>query len=105
MKTKIIYAFLSCMLLLAAACEDEVNNWPVDGSQDGLFRSLTFEEKKVMPTSIEIGYTKVVNATDYIFELQYVVSEHNPDGYYQGGYSDTVCRIDYSDENRISYDF
>lgn len=46
MKTKIIYAFLSCMLLLAAACEDEVNNWPVDGSQDGLFRSLTFEEKK-----------------------------------------------------------
>ena len=89
MKTKIIYAFLSCMLLLAAACEDEVNNWPVDGSQDGLFRSLTFEEKKVMPTSIEIGYTKVVNAT----------------GYYQGGYSDTVCRIDYSDENRISYDF
>ena len=69
MKTKIIYAFLSCMLLLAAACEDEVNNWPVDGSQDGLFRSLTFEEKKVMPTSIEIGYTKVVNATDYIFEF------------------------------------
>ncbi|WP_455585363.1 DUF5123 domain-containing protein [Bacteroides sp.] len=69
MKTRIIYAFLSCMLLLAAACEDDVNNWPVDESQDGLFRSLTFEEKKVAATSIEISYTKVVNATDYIFEF------------------------------------
>lgn len=69
MKTKIIYAFLSCMLLLVAACEDDVNNWAVDESQDALFRSLTFEEKKVMATSIEISYTKVVNATDYIFEF------------------------------------
>lgn len=69
MKTKIIYTFLSCLLFLAAACEDDVNNWPVDPSQDGLFRSLTFEEKKVMATSIEISYTKVVNATDYIFEF------------------------------------
>lgn len=56
-------------LTLIAGCDKEINNWEVDASHDRLFRPITFEEGKTMATSVLIKYTKVINATDYVFEF------------------------------------
>ncbi|NDW08697.1 DUF5123 domain-containing protein [Dysgonomonas sp. 520] len=70
----IIKNIAGCLLvaytaLFTLSCDDDVNDWGVDSSQDRLFRPLVFEQSKVSATSIEVRFTKVMAADRYIFEI------------------------------------
>ncbi|MBD1435075.1 DUF5123 domain-containing protein [Sphingobacterium sp. DN00404] len=55
--------------LAMSSCEKKVNDWDVDPSYAGLFRSLSFETTNIGATDVEIGYTQTVSANKYIFEF------------------------------------
>lgn len=62
------------LLLIAAtatlaACSDDANEWPVDPSHARLFRSTHMELVETLPTSVEISYNGVTDATKYVFEF------------------------------------
>lgn len=70
MKTRSLYLLLATLIVaFASSCKEEANNWEYDGSQDALFRSLTFEVQSVKGTSLEMKYTHVIDASKYIFEF------------------------------------
>lgn len=56
------------LIAVLSACE-KTNDWSVDPSQNGLFRSLTFETSNVYDTSVEIRYNKIIDAEYYIFDF------------------------------------
>lgn len=60
---------LVAMALAMSSCEKKVNDWDVDPSYAGLFRSLSFETTNIGATDVEIGYTQTVSASKYIFEF------------------------------------
>lgn len=60
---------LVAMALAMSSCEKKVNDWDVDPSYAGLFRSLSFETTNIGATDVEIGYTQTVSANKYIFEF------------------------------------
>lgn len=59
---------LVAMTLAMSSCE-KVNDWDVDLSYAGLFRSLSFETNRIGATDVEIRYTQTVSADKYIFEF------------------------------------
>ncbi len=60
---------LVAMALAMSSCEKKVNDWDVDPSHAGLFRSLSFETTNIGATDVEIGYTQTVSANKYVFEF------------------------------------
>lgn len=60
---------LATTVLALSSCEKQVNDWDVDPSHAGLFRSLSFETTAIGATEVEIGYTQTVSANKYIFEF------------------------------------
>lgn len=64
----LIFSLLA-FTLVVVSCDEEINDWGVDASHDRLFRPLTFEEGKTLATSVQVNYTKVINATSYVFEF------------------------------------
>ncbi|MFD2034777.1 DUF5123 domain-containing protein [Belliella marina] len=66
--TNRIILFIAVCITLFSSCED-INQWEVDPTYDGLFRPLVFETVNINSTSVEIRYTKVLEAEKYIFEF------------------------------------
>lgn len=60
---------LVAMALAMSSCEKKINDWDVDPSYAGLFRSLSFETNRIGATDVEIRYTQTVSADKYIFEF------------------------------------
>jgi hypothetical protein len=70
MRIRNLYFLLSGILLFAAtACDDKANDWGVDESHDRLFRPTAFTTSALRPTSIELRYFGVMDATRYMFEF------------------------------------
>ncbi|RZF60382.1 DUF5123 domain-containing protein [Sphingobacterium corticibacterium] len=68
-KMLINMTMLVAMALAMSSCEKKVNDWDVDPSHAGLFRSLSFETTNIGATDVEIGYTQTVSANKYVFEF------------------------------------
>jgi hypothetical protein len=66
---KIVYTLLCLLPLLFTACEEEINNWPVDPSHDRPFRPAKFEIYYGAPTTVGLSYKGVIGATKYVFEF------------------------------------
>ncbi|GHT62389.1 hypothetical protein AGMMS50239_15560 [Bacteroidia bacterium] len=75
MNTNHLFKYLSgCIvgiLFLASfqACEDTSNDWGVDMSHDRLFKPLSFRTVLIRSTSVDIAYSKIIEANRYIFEF------------------------------------
>ena len=52
-----------------SSCDEGVNDWPVDPNYDGPFRTSIFAVQTRMATSVELRYTGVIDAKEYIFEF------------------------------------
>ncbi|MDY3789772.1 DUF5123 domain-containing protein [Bacteroides fluxus] len=65
----IYYVITGLLLVLTTACQDDVNDWAVDGSHDRLFRSTSFECVEENPTSALLSFNGVQGATKYYFEF------------------------------------
>lgn len=65
----ICYAITGLLLVLATACQDDVNDWTVDGSHERLFRPTSFECVEEFPTSVLLSFNGVKDATKYYFEF------------------------------------
>ncbi|GAB6119147.1 DUF5123 domain-containing protein [Dysgonomonas termitidis] len=62
----LLLSFLSFALI---SCEEDVNDWGYDERYDRLFRPATFEVENMLPTSVQLKFSGVVNATKYVFEF------------------------------------
>lgn len=69
MKMKNIFAYLVIFAALFSSCDRNINDWEVATGENRLFKPLIFETSTLKPTSIQIKHTKVLDATDYIFEF------------------------------------
>lgn len=61
----------TCLIMICigwVAC-DNVNDWDVDESYNGLFRPLTFEKVENTSTTVLLRYTQIVGAKKYLFEF------------------------------------
>ena len=65
----IYYVIIGTLLVLTAACQDDVNDWKVDGSHDRLFRPTSFKCMEENPTSVLLSFNGVKDATKYYFEF------------------------------------
>lgn len=65
----IYYVITGLLLVLATACQDDVNDWTVDGSHNRLFRPTSFECVDEYPTSVLLSFNGVKDATKYYFEF------------------------------------
>lgn len=68
---KKILLFFATFSILGSiiSCEKDYNDWDVDPSYDGLFRSIVFEASRVEPTAVELKFTKAISGTKYVFEF------------------------------------
>ncbi len=70
---KSIHKYIILVLLSLAfglhSCYDKVNDWPIEDIENRLFLPIIFEPSTLKPTSIEIKYTKVADASKYIFQF------------------------------------
>lgn len=65
---------LGCLILLGFAvtfssCEDEANDWGVDGSQSQMFTPVKFEPSRIAATSVDLAFSGVPNAKSYVIEI------------------------------------
>jgi hypothetical protein len=70
MKTHSLSILLSCLcLFILTACDEKVNDWDVEPGYERLFRPTSFTTSTLQPTSVELGYFGVADATKYVFEF------------------------------------
>lgn len=69
MKNTIIIFVVSILSCFMVSCEKDYNDWEVEPGHDRLFKSLIFEVSKVQSTSVELKFTKSIDATKYVFEF------------------------------------
>lgn len=68
MKIKKLYLLMGLLVLSVAACED-ANDWGYDPSHDRPFRPTQFETVEELPTSVQVSFNGVTDATKYVFEF------------------------------------
>ena len=70
MTTKKIYVLWVALLsIFVLSCEINPNDWDHDASYDRLFRTTYFSSSELDPTSIQLRYFGVNEATKYVFEF------------------------------------
>lgn len=69
MKNKFLVFKVLLLIVTMISCEKDYNDWEVDSSQEGLFKSIIFETSAIKPTSVELKFTKSISATKYVFEF------------------------------------
>lgn len=69
MKNKLLIFKVLILIVTMISCEKDYNQWEVDTSYNGLFKSIIFEASAVTATSVELKFTKSVSATKYVFEF------------------------------------
>lgn len=69
MKNKLLIFKVLILIVTMISCEKDYNQWEVDSSYGGLFKSIIFEASAVTATSVELKFTKSVSATKYVFEF------------------------------------
>ena len=68
MKRNKLYLMAGLFALAIAACDD-ANDWEYDPSHDRPFRPTQFETVEELPTSVQVSFNGVTDATKYVFEF------------------------------------
>lgn len=68
---KTIHKIICTLALVGsmAACNEDVNDWPVDDSYSHLYRTTHFEVEEARATSVVLRFNGVAEATKYVFEF------------------------------------
>ena len=70
---KYLWASSYALLLLATAafqgCAENPNDWPVEDVEPRLFMPAIFETSAIRATSVELKFTTILNAAEYILEF------------------------------------
>lgn len=69
MKNKLLIFKVLMLIITMISCDKDYNQWEVDPSYNGLFKSIIFEASDVSSTAVELKFTKSVSATKYVFEF------------------------------------
>lgn len=68
MKKTELYLLAGLFIGGMAACE-EANDWGYDAAHDRPFRPTQFETVEELPTSVQVSFKGVQDATKYVFEF------------------------------------